>query len=126
MPSKPAPTVVDVERYLAALPHDQRTALEALRATIRSAAPGSTETISYGLPTFKHDGRPLVAYGAFKHHCSLFPMSSSLIQQLGEELEPFATAKGTIRFQPDAPLPADLVTTIVEARIAEIEGRSEP
>lgn len=122
MPKEPQATAVDVDQYLVALPSEQREALEALRATIRGVAPGATETISYGLPTFKHGGRPLVAYGAFTHHCSLFPMSSRLIEHLASELEPFSTAKGTIRFQPDAPLPAGLVTTIVNARIAEIES----
>src|SRR4051812_35818785 len=68
MPKEPIATAVDVERYLTALAPEQRAALEALRATLRAAAPGSTETISYGLPTLKHVGRPLVAYGAFKHH----------------------------------------------------------
>ncbi len=112
----------DVERYLSALPDEPRAALESLRTTIRAAAPDATETISYGLPTFKVDGRPLVAYGAFKNHCSLFPMSSRLIEVFAEELEPFKRAKGTIRFTTDGPLPDGLVTKIVEARIAEIRS----
>ena len=65
-----------VDDYLAALPPDQRAALEHLRATIRAAAPDATEAISYGMPAFKQDGRGLVGYAAFKAHCSLFPMSS--------------------------------------------------
>ena len=101
---------------------EQRDALEALRATIRGVAPEATETISYGLPTFKHGGRPLVAYGAFKHHCSLFPMSSRLIEQLAARARALLDGEGNDPLQPDAPLPAGLVTTVVTARIAEIEG----
>jgi uncharacterized protein YdhG (YjbR/CyaY superfamily) len=71
-----------VEDYLAALPPDQREALEHVRATIRAAAPDATEAISYGMPAFKQDGRGLVGYAAFKAHCSLFPMSSTVIADL--------------------------------------------
>ena len=46
------PTSVD--DYLAALPEEPRVALEKLRKTIKAAAPGATETISYQMPTFKH------------------------------------------------------------------------
>jgi uncharacterized protein YdhG (YjbR/CyaY superfamily) len=117
--------VAEVEQYLSALPAEPRTALESLRATIAAAAPDATETISYGMPAFKHNGRPLVAYAAFKHHCSLFPMSTKVIEAFAEELEPFRTSKGTLQFQTDRPLPAELVTKLVEARIEEIEARGQ-
>lgn len=113
----------DVEQYLSGLPEESRAALESLRATIRAAAPDATEAISYGMPAFKHNGRPLVAYGAFKNHCSLFPMSTKAMDLFAEELEPFRKAKGTIHFQTDRPLPAGLVTKLVEARIAESNAR---
>jgi len=114
----------EVGRYLASLPDRQRVALEALRATIRAAAPDATEAISYQMPAFKQDGRPVVSYAAFKDHCSLFPMSTAVLDGLAEEVEPFRSGKGTLRFQPDAPLPADLVTRIVETRLVEIAART--
>ena len=114
----------DVENYLATLPDRQRVALEALRVTIRAAAPDATEAISYQMPAFKQDGRPVVAYAAFKDHCSLFPMSAAVIDDLAKELEPFRRGKGTLRFQPDAPLPTRLVTRIIEARLAELSARN--
>ncbi len=116
-----APTAVD--EYLAALPAEFRIALEKLRKTIRAAAPDATEAISYQMPAFKHQGRSLVAYAAFKDHCSLFPMSTKVIAAYKEELEPFLAGKGTIRFRPDKPLPAALVRKIVKARVEENAGR---
>lgn len=112
-----------VEDYLAALPPDQRAALEHLRATIRAAAPEATEAISYGMPAFKQDGRGLVGYAAFKAHCSLFPMSAAVIPEHAAALEGFTTSKGTIRFTPEAPLPDALVTAIVRTRLAELAAR---
>ncbi len=114
----------DVEHYLAALPGESRAALETLRKAIRSAAPLATETISYGMPAFQQDGRSLVAYGAFKHHCSLFPMSTTVIEAYKEELQPFQTGKGTIQFHSDRPLPTGLVEKLVRARIEENAARS--
>src|SRR3990170_6549592 len=89
---------VSVEAYLADLPQGSRANLEKLRKVIRAAAPGATETISYQMPAFKHDGRLLVSYAAFKDHYSLFPMSGDVIGTLGDELKPYASGKGTIRF----------------------------
>ncbi len=108
-----------VDDYLAALPETQRAALEKLRKTIRAAAPEATETISYQMPTFKLHGRFLVSFAAFKHHCSLFPASAKVLQAHGEDLKPYFSGKGTIRFTTDEPLPASLVKKIVKTRIEE-------
>jgi uncharacterized protein YdhG (YjbR/CyaY superfamily) len=113
-----APT--SVEEYLAALPKKSRAALVKLRKRIRAAAPDATETISYQMPAFKDHGRFLVSYAAFKDHCSLFPASEAVIEALGEELKPYFTGKGTIRFTADKPLPAGLVKKIVKVRLEEI------
>jgi uncharacterized protein YdhG (YjbR/CyaY superfamily) len=116
-----APT--SVEDYLAALPERSRVALEKLRKTIKAAAPEATETISYEMPAFKDHGRSLVAYAAFKDHCSFFPMSSKVIEAHREDLKPYCTGRGTIRFHADEPLPTALVKRIVKARIEENAAR---
>ena len=108
-----------VEDYLSALPDDQRAALERLRKQIRAAAPGAVEQISYKMPAFKLDGRFLVSFAAFRDHCSLFPASFQVMEEMGEELRPFFSGKGTLRFTVDEPIPAALVKKIVKARIAE-------
>jgi uncharacterized protein YdhG (YjbR/CyaY superfamily) len=112
-----APTSVD--DYLAALSEAPRAALEKLRRIIRAAAPEATETISYQMPAFKLHGRFLVSYAAFKNHCSLFPASKAVLEAYGEELDPYFSGKGTIRFTTDKPLPAALVKKIVKTRIKE-------
>jgi uncharacterized protein YdhG (YjbR/CyaY superfamily) len=117
------PRPADVEKYLAALPNDQRVLLERLRKTIRAAAPHATETISYQMPAFRDGDRLLVSYAAFKDHCSLFPMSLKVIDDHRDELEPYLSGRGTIRFFPDRPLPAALVRKIVKERLAENAAR---
>jgi uncharacterized protein YdhG (YjbR/CyaY superfamily) len=119
-------TPTSVEDYLAALPAESRAALEKLRRTIKAAAPEATETISYQMPAFKDHGRFLVSYAAFKDHCSLFPASNAVTEALGEELKPYLSGKGTIRFHPDKPLPATLVKRIVKARLEENAEHRRP
>ena len=114
----------DVDEYLAAVPPDQRAALEKLRKIVRAAAPKATEGISYGMPGFKYLGA-LVYFAAFKNHCSFFPASGKLIRAHQRELAGYETAKGTIRFTVDKPLPAALVKKLVKARVAENEARAK-
>jgi uncharacterized protein YdhG (YjbR/CyaY superfamily) len=114
-----------VEDYFSQVPEEARAALEKLRKTIKAAAPNTTETISYQMPTFKYQGRALVGIAAFKSHCSLFPYSTKVMDSLNEELHAYDTSgKGTIRFSADKPLPAALVKKIVKTRIDEIERRN--
>jgi uncharacterized protein YdhG (YjbR/CyaY superfamily) len=115
------PTTID--EYLAAARNDQRAALEKLRKTIKAAAPEAEECISYGLAAFRLHGRALVAFGASANHCAFYPMSSTTVEAHKDELRDYDTSKGTIRFQPDRPLPAALVRRLVKARIAENEAR---
>ncbi len=114
-PRRPA-SPASVDEYLAALDEDKRTALERLRRSIHAAAPRAEECISYRLPAFRLDGRMLVWFGAASTHCAFYP--GAVIDDFKDDLEGYETRKGTIRFQPDHPLPAALVRKLVKARIA--------
>ncbi len=116
--SRPAKTV---DGYLARIPEPARGTLNQVRAVIRSVVPPeTTETISYGIPTFKYNGA-LLAFGAFSRHCSLFPMSYGVIEALKKELKNFTLEKGTIRFPLDKPLPTAVLKKLVKARVADKE-----
>ena len=119
-------TSVDVDAFLAALPPDMRAALANLRRAIRAAAPGAEESINYGVPAFKYRGRPLVSYGAAKNHCSFYVQSPAVMEAHRDELAPYDTSKGTVRFAPDAPLPDALVAKLVRARMAETDVTAKP
>jgi uncharacterized protein YdhG (YjbR/CyaY superfamily) len=118
--SKDVPRSVD--EYLSGLPEPARRTLGKVRAAIRAAAPPeATETISYGMPAFKHKG--IVAwFAAFSNHCSLFP-TPAIIETFKDELRGYSTSKGTIQFPLDRPPPAALIRKLVKARIAMNEAR---
>jgi uncharacterized protein YdhG (YjbR/CyaY superfamily) len=108
-----------IDEFLASVPEDQRAALQQLRATIHAAQPGLEEAISYGVPAFKYKGKPFVSMGAAKAHCAFYVQSPAVMDAHAAELAGYDTAKGTVRFKPDDPLPAELVTKLVRARVAE-------
>jgi len=104
-----------VEEYFAAVPEPARSALTQIREAIRSVVPPeATEIISYRIPAFKHK-KVLVWYAAFSNHCSLFP-TAALIDTFKDELKEFSTAKGTIHFPLDRPMPVDLIKKLVKER----------
>src|ERR1700685_4182193 len=103
-----------VDEYLAGGPEPGRSTLKKVRAVIRSVVPtGTTEVISYGIPTFKYK-QGLVAFAAFRDHCSFFPLGSSALDAFKEELKEFRVSKGTLHFPLDKPLPGSLVKKIVK------------
>ena len=119
MRSKPKTRAASIDEYLAALPDDQRVALERLRRIIQAAVPRAEECISYQLPAFRLDGKVLLWFGATANHCAFYP--GGVVQAFARELADYGTSKGTIRFQPDRPLPATLVRKLIRTRVA---GRS--
>jgi uncharacterized protein YdhG (YjbR/CyaY superfamily) len=116
------PPAKNVDEYLAGVPKEARATLEKLRKTIKAAAPMASEGISYQMPMYKHHGM-VVGFAAFKNHCSIFP-GAAVMDAYQEELKPYETSKGTIRFPANKPLPATLVKKLVRARIKENETRA--
>jgi uncharacterized protein YdhG (YjbR/CyaY superfamily) len=120
--AKPKVAPQSVDDYLASVPAPALRNFVRIRAAIRSAVPDeATETISYGIPAFKHK-KVLVWFAAFSNHCSLFP-TASVIEKFKNELKGFSTSKGTIHFPLDKPVPTALIKKIAKARVAQSEGR---
>ncbi len=113
-----------IDEYLAELPRDQRLALQRLRAQIRAILPDAEECISYQIPAFRYNGRVIVWFGAGAHHCAFYP--GGVVQDYKDELEGFEISKGTIRFQPDKPIPPAVVRKLVKARAAAHEKKKQP
>lgn len=121
----PADLPDSVAEYLATIPADRVDAMLDLRAQVLAAVPPPVEErFSYGVITVNHQGG-VVGYGATDAHCALYVMDPPLVARLKPELGDYKASGGTIRFQPDHPLPEDLVQRIVAERVAANTERAE-
>jgi uncharacterized protein YdhG (YjbR/CyaY superfamily) len=106
-----------IDEYIANFPAGVQKILQKLRATIKAAAPGAQEKISYQMPTFFLKGN-LVHFAAYKKHIGFYPAPRG-IEVFKAELSAYKGAKGSVQFPIDQPLPLDLIRRIVEFRVAE-------
>jgi uncharacterized protein YdhG (YjbR/CyaY superfamily) len=108
--------------YIASFAPETRAALESVRQAIRSAAPGTEEGISYGIPAFKLGDRYVVWFAGWKRHISVYPIPSG-DASLDAELAPYAAAKGTLRFRLDRPVPLGLIARIAAELVRQQQTR---
>jgi uncharacterized protein YdhG (YjbR/CyaY superfamily) len=111
-----------IDEYIATFPPDIQARLQAVRATIRAAAPDAQERISYQMPTFWLNGN-LVHFAALKNHIGFYPTPSG-IEAFQAETSMYKSTKGALQFPLDQPLPLDLIRRIVEFRVAENRSKA--
>ncbi|HYD53134.1 MAG TPA: DUF1801 domain-containing protein [Gemmatimonadaceae bacterium] len=120
-PATTAPATVD--EYIAAFPAGVRRKLTQMRRTIQRAAPGAEESIAYRMPAYKLQGA-LVYFAAHTAHIGFYPMTDGVKRRYATELADYDTAKGTVRFPLDEPLPTALIEGIVACRMEENAARA--
>jgi uncharacterized protein YdhG (YjbR/CyaY superfamily) len=106
----------NIDDYIAAQSENVQEILQSIRQTIRAAAPGAEECISYGMPAFRQ-GKVLIYFAAMKHHISIYPTNDGMAafaNRLGE----YKTSKGAIQLPYDKPIPYDLIAEIARFRAA--------
>ena len=112
-----------IDEYIALFPEETQKFLQELRSTIKNAAPGAEEIISYQMPAFTQKGI-LVYFAAWKNHIGFYPTSSGT-QAFKQELSAYKNSKGSVKFPLDKPLPLDLISNIVRFRVAENLKKAE-
>ena len=106
-----------ITEYINAAPKEAQKKLREMRTCIRTSAPGAKESLKWGMPAFSY-GRILVTFAAFKHHIGFYPTPSA-VRAFANELSKFATAKGSIQFPLEKPLPLPLIRKITAFRVRE-------
>ena len=94
-----------------------------MRALVRAVAPRVTEKISYGIPTFVLNRKPLVYIAGWKDHVSLYPVTAGVARSLKKDIKPYQTGKGTLQFPLVNPIPKTLIRKIVKIRVSEVSPR---
>lgn len=111
-----------IDEYIATFPPEVQAILEKIRSTIRKAAPGAKEKISYQMPAFALAGGNLIYFAAFKKHIGIYPPVRG-DEKLSEELARYRGEKGNLKFPLDEPIPYALIGRVVESRVKEhLEG----
>jgi uncharacterized protein YdhG (YjbR/CyaY superfamily) len=113
----------DVDTYIARFPLETQRKLQQLRQAVRRAEPRAEETISYGMPAYRLNGRGLLSFAGYKHHIGLYPAPVGNAK-FNERLARYRAAKSTVRFPLDEPIPLDLVAQIVRLRVRDNLKRS--
>lgn len=117
-------TFKSVDEYIASHRTAVQRVLRRVRGAIRKAVPGADETISYGIPTYKLQGRPVLYFAGWKEHYSLYPSTGRLVAAFKNALAPYeVNNKGTIRFPLDEPVPVKLIEGIAKFRAKEVAER---
>ncbi len=114
-----------VDDYLSKLPDDQREILGDLRARVAELVPDAVETISYGMPALRLDGKFLISYAGWKKHCSVYPIDDGLLDRHAAAVGGYGRTKGAIHFTKDRPLPVAFVDDLVAGRVAAVRGGRE-
>lgn len=111
------------EQYILSYPADIRARLQKIRSLVKKLAPDASEKISYGMPAFTLDGM-LLYFAAHTKHIGFYPFTSA-IEAFREELSDYKTAKGSIQFPNNKPLPLKLISQIIEFRVNENRSKGE-
>jgi uncharacterized protein YdhG (YjbR/CyaY superfamily) len=110
--------IQSVDRYIALFPESTQQILRAIRAIILEEAPHSVESIAYGMPAYKTNGKPLVYFAAFKNHIGFYATPTGH-KAFAQELSNYKQGKGSVQFPLNKEIPFNLIKRIVEFRVKE-------
>ena len=109
------------DEYISNFPKEIQIVLQEVRKTIKNVAPKADESISYGMPAYKLNGKVLVYYAGYKNHIGFYATPTGHAE-FTEELAKYKQGRGSIQFPINEPMPLDLITKIVKFRISEVNS----
>ncbi len=113
-------TFKNVDDYIKSYPKDIQVKLIELRDIVRKVSPKSEESISYGMPAYKFEGKPLVYFGGQKSHIGFYPTPGPIVA-FKEELISYKQSKGVIQFPFDKKIPKSLIVKLIKFRMEQIK-----
>lgn len=114
----------NIDEYISSQPSEVQPLLQKVRETIRNAAPGAAEYISYAMPSFKYNGKILVYFAAHKSHIGFYATPGANVA-FKNELAGYKSSKGAVQFPFDRPLPYELIRRMVQFKLVEITSTSK-
>ncbi len=111
-----------VDEYIKGYPKEVGEKLKAIRALIKKEAPKAIEGISYGMPAYKLNGKPLVYFAGYVAHIGFYPTPSG-VKSFKKDLGMYKTSKGAVQLPLDKPIPTALLQKIIKFRVKEVLGK---
>ncbi len=113
-----ATAATTIKEYIKTAPKSVQPTLTKIYDTIKKTAPGAVESISYQMPAFKLNGKPLVYFAAWEHHIGFYATPSGNAA-FKKELAKYKGAKGSVQFPLDEPIPFTLIERMVKYKVKE-------
>lgn len=117
-----------VDEYIEASPQEVRTKLREIRAVIQSAAPRSSETLSYfrmpGYYLEGYDYNGMFAWFSYKKPFIRLHVRPPVLEEHSTEIGAYTKTKAIVSFPDDAPIPKALVKKLVKASINVMKQNS--
>lgn len=107
-----------INEYIKTFPPLVQKVLRKIRSEIKDMVPEAEESISYGMPTFKLNGKNLVHFAGWEKHIGFYPTPNG-IEDFKKELAKYKGAKGSVQFSLSEPIPYALIKKIVKFRVKE-------
>lgn len=107
-----------INEYVATLPENEQKAMGEIIATIKENVPDAEEHISYNMPAFKVNGEYFIHFSAWKNHIGMYPIPAGN-EAFQKQIEPYRSAKSSLNFPLDKPMPIKLIEKVIKFRIAE-------
>lgn len=114
-------SIATVEAYIKSQDPKVQIILNKLRKIINTQTKEVVESMSYGMPGYKLNGKPLIYFGAFKNHIGIYPTPSG-ISAFQKDLATYKSAKGSVQFPLSSPFPYDIFEKILKYKILENKG----
>lgn len=117
-------TAQEIDKFFATVAEPKLSTLEEMRRRILSIVPDAEQCISYGMPSFRIDGRVVASVAPFKNHLNYSPHSGQIFKRVPELLTGYVYSPGSLQFQVDEPLPIELLRRLIELRLIEIHEQN--
>lgn len=107
-----------INEYVSTLPENAQKAMSEIIAAIKDVVSDAEEHISYNMPAFKVNGEYFVHFSAWKNHIGMYPIPAGN-EAFQKQIEPYRSAKSSLNFPLDKPMPIKLIEKVIKFRIAE-------
>lgn len=105
----------EVNQYISQFPEDVQQDLNKIREIILQEVSEAEEKISYGMPGYYLNGKPLVYFAGYKKHIGFYATPNGH-EKFQKEFSKYKQGKGSVQFPLNEEIPYELIKKVVRYR----------